>query len=43
MIEALKKIGYDGYLAMEIGMGGRGIDPTEYAKRAYDYMGQLIE
>ena len=38
MHEALKNIGYDGYLTMEIGLGGRGIDPNAFAKRAYDYM-----
>ncbi len=38
MIEALNKIGYDGYLTMEIGLGGRGIDTNAFAKRAYDYM-----
>jgi protein FrlC len=42
MIDALKKIGYDGYLAMEIGLGGRGIDPNSFAKRAYNYIKELL-
>lgn len=42
MIEALKKVGYDGYLAMEIGLGGRGVDPNSFAKRAYNYIKELL-
>ncbi len=41
-VEALKKIEYDGYLAMEIGLGGRGVDPNVFAKKAYNYMEGLI-
>lgn len=42
LVEALKKIKYNGYLAMEIGLVGRGVDPNVFAKRAYDYMQGLI-
>lgn len=42
MTEALRKIGYEGYLTMEIGLGGRGIDPNAFAKRAYDYMKKIM-
>jgi hypothetical protein len=33
----LKKLYYKGYSSMEIGIGGRGIDPTEYVIRVYYY------
>ncbi len=42
MVEALKKIGYDGYLAMEIGLGGRGVDPNAFALKAYEYMKSIL-
>lgn len=45
MIEALKSINYQGYLTMEIGLGGmgrEGVDPNIYAKKAYDYMKSII-
>jgi len=42
MIEALRNIGYEGYLTMEIGLGGRGIDPNAFAKEAYDYMKSIL-
>ena len=40
--QALKAINYDGYLAMEIGLGGRGLDGNAFAKKAYDYMKSII-
>lgn len=43
MIEALRKVGFNGYLTMEIGLGGRGIDPNAFAKKAYDYMKKIME
>ncbi len=42
MIEALKKLDYDGYLSMEIGLGGRGIDPNAFALKAYEYMKSIL-
>ena len=42
MIDALKKVDFDGYLAMEIGLGGRGVDPNSFAKKAYEYMKKLL-
>jgi len=42
LVGALKKIDYKGYLAMEIGLGGRGIDPNAFARKAFDYMKPLL-
>jgi len=42
MIEALKNVKYDSYLAMEIGLGGRGIDPNAFAQNAYDYVKSIL-
>jgi protein FrlC len=42
MIAALKKVGFDGYLTMEIGLGGRGIDPNVAAQKAYEYMSSIL-
>jgi len=45
MVDALKAINYQGYLTMEIGLGGlgrEGVDPNLYAKHAYDYMKSII-
>jgi protein FrlC len=42
MVDALKKIDYKGYLSMEIGLGGRGIDPNVFARKAYEYMKPLL-
>jgi protein FrlC len=42
MIEAFKRIEYNGYLTMEIGLGGRGIDPNAFALSAYNNIKSLI-
>ena len=42
LVDALKAINYDGYLAMEIGLGGRGLDGNAFARKAYDYMKSII-
>jgi protein FrlC len=42
MVDALKKIDYKGYLAMEIGLGGRGVDPNAFARKAFEYMKPLL-
>jgi protein FrlC len=43
MVKELRKVGFDGYLTMEIGLGGRGIDPNAFAAKAYDYMKNLFK
>lgn len=42
LLEALEKIDYQGYLAMEIGLGGRGVDPNAFALKAYEYMRSIM-
>ena len=42
LVDALKKIDYKGYLTMEIGLNGRGIDSNLYAKKSYDYMKSIM-
>jgi protein FrlC len=42
LIDELKAIDYQGYLAMEIGLGGRGIDCNSYAKKAFEYIKSII-
>ena len=42
LIEELRAIDYQGYLTMEIGLGGRGIDGNSYAKKAFEYMKSII-
>ena len=42
LVDALKNINYEGYLAMEIGLGGRGVDPNAFARKAYEYMKPLL-
>jgi protein FrlC len=41
LIAALKAVGYDGYLCMEIGFNTRAIEPDDFAQRAYDYIRPL--
>ncbi len=41
-IDALRAVRYPGYLTMEIGLGGRGIDGNSFAKKAYDYMKSIL-
>jgi len=43
LVAALKEIGYDGYLAMEIGFHRRDIEPDQVARQAYDYIKPLLE
>jgi protein FrlC len=42
MIDALKKENFDGYLTMEIGLVGRGVNPNYFAKKAYEYMRSIM-
>ena len=42
LIDALKANGYEGYLAMEIGLRSRGMDVNDIAKKAHDYMRKLL-
>jgi protein FrlC len=43
VINALKDIGYDGYLAMELGFDRRDIEPDTVAKQAFDYLKPLVD
>ena len=43
VVNALKEIGYDGYLAMELGFDRRDIEPDYVARRAYDYLKPLVD
>jgi len=40
--KALKDIGYDGFLSMEIGFNYRNAQPDKFAREAYEYMKPLI-
>lgn len=42
LIAALKEIGYDGYVAMEIGFNRRDVEPDHVARQAYEYINPLI-
>jgi protein FrlC len=42
LIAALKEVGYDGYLTMEIGFNTRAVEPDDVARRAYDYIKPLV-
>jgi protein FrlC len=42
LIDGLKANNFQGYLTMEIGLGGRGIDANSFAKKAHDYMRKLL-
>ena len=42
LIGTLKKTGFEGYLTMEIGFNRRDVDPDAFAKRAYDYIKDLL-
>ena len=41
LIEALKSVGYDGYLTMEIGFNRRAVEPDDLARRALNYLRPL--
>jgi len=42
LVEALKEVGYDGYLAMEIGFNRRDVEPDQVARQAYEYVKPLV-
>lgn len=42
LVEALKAIGYDGYLAMEIGFNRRDVEPDLVARQALEYVKPLL-
>jgi protein FrlC len=42
LVSALKEIGYEGYLAMEIGFNRRNVEPDLVAREAYEYMKPLV-
>lgn len=42
LVAALRDIGYDGYLAMEIGFNRRNVEPDLVARQAYEYMKPLV-
>ena len=42
LIQALRDIGYDGYLAMEIGFNRRNVEPDEMARRALAYVKSIL-
>lgn len=42
VIEALKEIGYDRYLAMEVGFSGRDFQPDLVARQSYEYIKPLV-
>lgn len=43
LIRSLKEIGYDGYLAMEIGYDKADVEPDRIAREAYEYVKWLLE
>lgn len=43
LIEALKSVGYDGYLTMEIGFNRRAVEPDDLARRALNHLRPLIK
>ena len=44
LVQALKKIGYAGYLTMEVGIGsmGRKVDANLFAKKSLEYMRSIV-
>lgn len=42
-VEALREVGYDGYLTMETGFHSRGIEPDYDARQAYEFLKPLAE
>lgn len=42
LVEALKEVGYKGYLTMEIGFNRRDVEPDQIARQAYEYMKPLV-
>lgn len=43
VINALKDINYDGYLAMELGFDRRDIEPDYVARQAFEYLKPLVD
>ena len=43
VIDALKEIGYEGYIAMEIGFNRRDVEPDYVARQAFEYVKSLID
>jgi protein FrlC len=42
VVDALKEVDFRGYITMEIGLGGRGVDGNVLARKAYDYMKSIL-
>jgi len=42
LVEALKEVGFDGYLTMEIGFNRRDVEPDQVARQAYEYVKPLV-
>lgn len=42
LIEALREIGYDGWLSMEIGFNRRDVEPDKVAREAFEYIKPLL-
>lgn len=42
LIQALRDVGYDGYLAMEIGFNRRSVEPDDMARRALSYVKSIL-
>lgn len=42
LIEALREVKYDGYLAMEIGFNRRNVEPDDMARRALTYLKSIL-
>lgn len=42
LVEALKEIGYEGYLVMEIGFNRGDVEPDQLARQAYEYVRPLV-
>jgi protein FrlC len=42
LVSALKEIGYDGYLTMEIGFNRRDVEPDQVARQALEYIKPLV-
>jgi protein FrlC len=42
LVEALKEVGYEGYLSMEIGFNRREVEADQVARQAHDYVRPLV-
>ena len=42
LIGALREVGFDGYLTMEIAFNWRDVDPDFIARKAFDYLKPLV-